>query len=144
MAKTVTENRSFSYRCFKKDFNKFHEALTITPEFHFERGEGDEVIVVEDRPKDWVEIANQDVGKVGLANILKLAAKGQIDISQCAYNSQTEGGLDVSEFNTMDPESIKSQISSIDELTKKVEELQKQVEAAKAAQPTSEGVKEHA
>lgn len=139
MSDVVFENRKFSYRCITKEFTKFDEAQIVTRDFHLERGEHDEVVIVEDRKRDWVEIAQQDCGKVGLANILKLAAKGQVNLADCKYDSDKEGGADISGLNVMDPESIKAQILAIDELTKKVQELQKQIEQANKPKGTEGG-----
>lgn len=123
----TVQNRVIRYRCFNKEFQEFDAPINITEQKHLERAEHDEVVIVDDRNCDWLELANQDVGKVGLANLLKLAEKGQMDITQCRFAPETEGGLDISGLDPMDPNAVKSTVASAKTNADKLESIAKQL-----------------
>ena len=138
MPSSGTVNRSFCIRNIKKEFTEFIPGDVITSQYHLDRGEKNEVVIVQDRDRDWFELAQQDADKVGLVNVLKLASRGQMDLSQCAY-SDDEGDMDLSGMNPMDPQAIKDAIAQVDDLQKKVDELTTQLaEAQKAAAQSKE------
>lgn len=124
--KKVETIRTFSYRnIINKKFNPARVDKTITSDFHLERAEGDSVKIVQDRNIDWVELANRDVDQVGLANILKLAAKGQIDITRCAFKDSE--AADLSSLDPMNVNQIHESIQTQDANAKKLEAIASQL-----------------
>lgn len=119
--------RSFAYRCFKKDFSTptVGASETVTKQFHLELGQSNELLIVEDRNVDWLELANKDVDSVGLSNILKLASKGLVDPSSLAFKD--DEALDLGDLNGNDPESVKNLISSQSESLAKLNALAEQI-----------------
>lgn len=114
MLKPVVKNverKPFSYRCFiNKELQKPTVGLTVSSQFHLELGEKNQAVIVEDRPCDWVELQNKDLDKVGLANVLKMAQKGLVDLQDLAFSD--DEALDLGDMDPMNPESIKKTISS--------------------------------
>lgn len=124
MSKTKTPElnaaRSFSYRNIKKEFRTPSKEESITKQFHLELGEKNEVVIVEDRPCDWQELANKDADKVGLANVLDIARRQGLDVHNI-YAFKDVEAIDTSMIDTMNPGSIKEVVASKDESMKKLE-----------------------
>lgn len=102
--KTVLK-RSINYRCFKKDFTEFDKFETVTPQRHLELAEKGEVVIVDDRPVDWVELANKEIEKVGLKAIIDLAERGLVNPVDVMFKDN-ETGLDLSDIDPMDINSL--------------------------------------
>lgn len=119
---TKVESRAFQYRCIKKDFQKPLKSETLVKDFHLERGEKDEVIIVEDRKIDYVELSNRDVNNVGLSNILELARKGAINLRSCQYNPKVEA-VDTSMIDTMNPQGLQEVLTNTKKNEKKMSDI---------------------
>lgn len=116
--------RKIAYRCFNKDFEKPQTFTEITSDYHLERGEKEEVVIVKDRNIDWLERANKDVPNVGLANVLKLAQKGAISLDSLAFKD-SEAGNDISMIDPMNINENQKILANKDKNVKKLESLAK-------------------
>lgn len=86
VVKTEKKPITICYRNIKKEFNKFEGAgEPISPQYHLELDEKNAVKKVQDRNRDWAELADKDVNQVGLANILRLMSKGQMSFGQTMF-----------------------------------------------------------
>lgn len=99
-----TGKKSFAYRNIKKEFRTPKSYENITTQFHLELGEHNETKIVQDRNVDWQELANKDMDKVGLANILELARKRGISANAFAFKD--EEALDLSTLDPNDPNAV--------------------------------------
>ena len=128
--RTVESSRVFTYRNFlNKKIHKPEKVSTLTKEYHLERGDKNEVKVVADRPVDWVELANRDVGNVGLINVLKLVKNGQVDPLSLKTKDKECG--DLSMVDPQDPNSIGQLMNSKDKSEKKLEKIASQLHCTK-------------
>lgn len=94
--------RSFTCRNIKKDFTQFRSTEGITPEFHLELTKEQETVIVEDRPTDWLELANKDVKNVGLAYILDVIQNQGLDVRKvCAFKDVE--AIDTSNIDPLNP-----------------------------------------
>lgn len=116
------ENRAFQYRCIKKNFQKPLKSEFLVKDFHLERGEKDEVIIVEDRKIDYVELSNKDVNNVGLSNILELARRGAINLRSCQYNPKVEA-VDTSSIDPMNPQGLEEVLTNTKNNEKKLSDI---------------------
>lgn len=128
--------RSFTVRGIKKNFTDFNSSDVITPEFHLELDKNNETLVIEDRPVDWVELANKDVKNVGLTYVLDLIKNQGKDIrSVCAF--QDAEATDTSLIDPMDPnnyrKSINGQKAAMSELEKTASRMGVTVDSLVAA-----------
>lgn len=130
-AKTGTAKKSFAYRNIKKEFTTFETADVISKQFHLELGENYEVKVVQDRDRDWQELANKDVDKVGLAAVLAAATKRGDPLD--AFMFKDEEALDISRLDPDNPAAMESALSGSKESTAKLNGL-----AAKLGMTTDE------
>lgn len=122
MSSPAVKKAVFNYRCFKqKELYKPTQSETVTKQFHLELGEKNQTIIVEDRPVDWVELANKDVDQVGLANVLRLMQKGLVDARDLAFKESE--ALDLGSLDPSDPESIKETLASQQANVQKLEAL---------------------
>lgn len=122
----VVEKRSFAYRGIKKDFTEFEKFETITPQAHLELAEKGEVVLVEDRPTDWVELANKDIEKVGLKAIIDLAEKGLVNPLDVMFKDN-EADIDLSDINPMDINGLNQVVNSRSENEAKLEKYASQL-----------------
>lgn len=96
----LAAKRSFTCRNIKKDFTQFKATEGITPEFHLELTKEQETVIVEDRPTDWLELANKDVNNVGLAYVLDVIQNQGLDVRKvCAFKD--DEALDSSKIDPM-------------------------------------------
>lgn len=117
---------SFAYRNIKKDFTPDRETETITKQFHLERGEHNEAVIVEDRKTDWLELANKDADKCGLAYVLDLARRTGQGLEQFGFKDSE--AMDSSFIDPMDPsKSLEKAASSLGSNTEKLEKIAKQL-----------------
>lgn len=116
---------SFQCRNIKKDFHKPTDYSAIEEQKHLELGPNNEVVIVDDRPIDWQEFQNQNVDKVGLANVLELARRRGESLTKFMFKD--EEALDTSALNPMDPTSVKEVIASQDASVKKLEGIAAQL-----------------
>ena len=128
--------RTFNYRCFlNKEIPASIKYDAITDQKHLELGEKNETKIVEDRPCDWLELANKDVDQCGLANVLKLAQKGLIDVNSFAFKD--EEALDLGDLDAKDPnavnEVLKSQKANMEKLDNLANQLGTDVDGVIAA-----------
>lgn len=122
----VVEKRSFTYRGIKKDFTEFEKFKTVTPQRHLELAEKGEVVIVEDRPTDWVELANKDIDKVGLKAIIDLAEKGLVNPFDVMFKDN-EAEIDLSDINPMDINGLNQVVNSRSENEAKLEKYASQL-----------------
>lgn len=97
-------NKTFAYRNIKKEFRPVKGYVNITTQYHLELGEHNETKIVQDRNVDWQELANKDMDKVGLANVLELARKR--GLPQNAFMFKDEEALDLSTLDPNDPNAV--------------------------------------
>lgn len=102
---------TIAYRNIKKDSHVFDSYSNEFPNAHLELGENNETVVVEDRPDDWFEIAQQDKDKVGLANIIDIVRRQGGDPFDGRFAYKDEEALDLSGLDPKDPESVKAAVS---------------------------------
>lgn len=111
--------KQFAVRNIKKEFTTFEDGPVITKQFHIELGDKNETVIVEDRPCDWLELANKDADKVGLVNVLSNIERQGLDVRSFAVFNDSEA-LDLSELDPMNPhaynDSIKAQNKAMQEL----------------------------
>lgn len=116
------ESRAFQHRCIKKNFQDPLKSEFLVKDFHLERGEKDEVIIVEDRKIDYVELSNKDVNNVGLSNILELARRGAINLRSCQYNPKVEA-VDTSSIDPMNPQGLQEVLTNSKNNEKKLSDI---------------------
>lgn len=123
MSKTSNEIQAakcFSCRNIKKEFNVFADTESVTKQYHLELTENNEVVVVEDRPTDWVELANKDVDQVGLANVLGIIERQGLDVrTACVFRD--EEAIDTSMLDPMNPHVYQQATEAKDESYKKLQ-----------------------
>ena len=122
---TMAAVRKIKYRCFEKEFTDFVPSENITEQKHLDFDEKGVVVIVDDRPCDWLELANKDVDKVGIKYVLEMAKKGLVDPETLRFRD--EEALDLSKINPMDPQSIKDIIGSTEENANKLETISKKL-----------------
>lgn len=134
MSKTETKEKvkkiaatSFSYRNIKKSFTTFRACPEVTKDRHLELGQNNEAVIVDDRNVDWVELAQRDVDKVGLANILEIARRRGENPYDGTYAFKDEEALDLGELNPNDPESISKTLGASKEASAKLEAVAKRL-----------------
>lgn len=117
--------KKYSVRNITKEFHAPLEIDPITTQFHIELGEKSEMVIVQDRDIDWVELANRDVDTVGLANILEIARRRGDDLSSFAFKD--DEAMDLSELDPMNPQKTVSLLKGQDESRQKLEALADQL-----------------
>lgn len=116
-----TGKKSFAYRNIKKEFRTPKSYENVTTQFHLELGEHNETKIVQDRNVDWQELANKDMDKVGLANILELARRRGISADAFAFKDNE--ALDLSGLDPMDPNAVNEAVSAGSDASKKLEAI---------------------
>lgn len=117
--------RKIKYRCFEKEFTDFIPCETVTEQKHLDYDDKGVVVIVDDRPCDWQELADKDVDKVGIKYVLEMAKKGLVDSETLRFRD--EEALDLSKINPMDPQAIKDVIGSTQENAQKLESIAKEL-----------------
>lgn len=116
-----TEKKTFAYRNIKKELNVFPSYSEFSDEFHIELGADGEMVIVEDKPTDWRELANKNADKVGLAYVLQVAAR----TGQMPAPFMDSEAIDVTMINPNDPDGLhqlakEDYKAKVDELAQKL------------------------
>lgn len=120
----AAKTKEFSCRNIKKEFTKFQSGESVTPEFHIELGDNNETVIVEDRPTDWIELANRDADKVGLINVLQTIERQGLDVRQACRFDDREA-VDTSSLDPMNPHVYSDAVQAKDESYEKLQETAK-------------------
>lgn len=116
--------QSFQYRNIKKDFTTFLPHETVTSQCHLELDSDNKTKIVDDRNIDWVELQNKDVDSVGLANILDMARRGQVNLASFGFKDSE--AIDTSVIDPMNPDALKDTLDT-SQSEKKLKEIASQL-----------------
>lgn len=122
---------AFNVRNIKKEYNKATKYEVVDKQFHLELGENYETKIVQDRNVDWQELANKDIDKVGLANVLELARRRGDPLANFAFKDSE--AMDLSGLDPMQPQDVAKVASGASEADAKLEALAKQIGISKDA-----------
>lgn len=116
---------NFRCRNIKKDYSKPYEYKQLTEQRHLELGENNSVVVVDDRPTDWLEFVNNNVDKVGLVNVLELARRRGESLAKFSFKD--EEALDLGTLDPMNPQAVNEVLSKQEEAANRLAGIAKQL-----------------